>query len=62
MSKAVTQDSGTNYWPEAVQAFQELINKEYFCLDIKSPTAIDRELDKTKTLFVNNLSSERSWK
>lgn len=55
ISREIEEGSGTKYWPEAVKAFQKLIRKEYFCLDIKSSAAIDRELDKLVSSFESKI-------
>lgn len=52
----ITKNSGSKFWPKDVLAYQELSRKEYFCLDIKSPEAINSELDKALSLLNEQIS------
>ncbi len=54
--KIVSKESGKDYCPDALLAFNKLAAQEYFCLDIESPTAIERKLDKIMKIFAENIT------
>ncbi|MFW6035226.1 MAG: HD domain-containing phosphohydrolase [Halothermotrichaceae bacterium] len=59
ISVIVKSKSGTRFWPEAVQAFKELAQKECFWLNLNSLQVINRELVKVETIFNQVITLEQ---
>jgi len=57
--KIVSKGIEHDYCHEAILAFENLAAQEYFCLDLKSSTAIDMKLDKVMRSFDEKITTDR---